>query len=372
MQSEVKGRVFAVEPRGWSGQSWSTEALRALRLPILSTLIGVGVTTLVLLILKVNPLGVYSALLKGALGSEFGFATTLRWATPLVLAGLAVTVALKAGLFNAGLAGQIYVGGFVASWVGFGLALPAGLHPLACVLAGGVAGLAWAVLPALMRRYLGASEIVTSLMLWYVAIGVADFLTRQFFRDPTSAAFLMSVKVLPSAVLTSLVPVGNVSAMLIVAVVGAIGLSIYMSRSRVGYEIRMTGFNPQFAHVSGVSTGRRLVFAFCLSGFIGGMIGAAESLSINQRFVSHFDPGYGFDGFLVAMLANGSLLGCIPAGVFLGILKAGSLEVERTIGVSKSIIWIFQGTTILFVSAKGLLAWSQQLRKISRLTGPKA
>ncbi|MDW6023408.1 ABC transporter permease [Mesorhizobium sp. BAC0120] len=323
-------------------------------MPLIATVAGLLITSLLLLSIEVNPLNVYAALLRGALGSLFGVSSTLRWATPLILAGLAVSIGFKAGLFNAGLSGQIYVGGFVGSLIGFSITLPWGLHPVAAILGGGVAGALWAFIPAILRRYLGASEIVTSLMLWYVAIGVADFLVRQFFRDPTSAAFLMSVKVMPSAVLPSIFPVGNVSVMLFASIGASLLLSYLSARSRLGYEVRMTGANPRFAHYSGVPTGQRLVLAFCISGFLGGLIGASESIGINQRFVSQFDPGFGFDGFLVALLANGSLAGCIPAGLFLGVLKAGGAEVERALGLSKSIIWILQGSIILFVSAHRL------------------
>ncbi|WP_108398889.1 ABC transporter permease [Devosia submarina] len=322
-----------------------------LQMPLLATLAGLLLTSALLLVIQVNPLDVYAALLRGALGSVFGISSTLRWATPLILAGVAVTIGFKAGLFNAGLSGQIYLGGLVGSIIGFAVVLPAGLHPAVAIIGGGLAGAIWALIPALLLRYFGASEIVTSLMLWYVAIGISDFLVRQFFRDPTSAAFLMSVKVAPDAVLPSFFPVGNVSVMLFVSAGVALLAWYLMARSKIGYEVRMTGANPRFAFYAGLPTARRLVLAFCASGFVAGMIGAAESIGINQRFVSQFDPGFGFDGFLVALLANGSIAGCIPAGFFLGILKAGSMEIERTLGVSKSIIWILQGSIILFVSA---------------------
>lgn len=324
---------------------------RALQMPLLATIAGLLLTSALLITIQVSPLDVYSALIRGALGSLFGISSTLRWTTPLILAGVAVTIGFKAGLFNAGLAGQIYLGGLAGSIIGFAVILPAGLHPALAIVGGGLAGAFWALIPALLRRYFGASEIVTSLMLWYVAMGVSDFLVRQFFRDPTSAAFLMSVKVAPDAVLPSFFPVGNVSVMLFVSIAVAILAWYLMARSKVGYEVRMTGANPLFAFYAGLPTGRRLVLAFCTSGFVAGMIGAAESIGINQRFVSQFDPGFGFDGFLVALLANGSIVGCIPAGLFLGILKAGGMEIERTLGVSKSIIWILQGSIILFVSA---------------------
>lgn len=326
-------------------------AWQSLQMPLIATLAGLLLTTVLILSIGKNPVDVYAALLRGALGSVFGISSTLRWATPLILAGAAVTIGFKAGLFNAGLSGQIYLGGLVGSLLGFTIDLPAGLHPAVAILGGGVAGGFWALIPALLRRYLGASEIVTSLMLWYVAIGISDFLVRQFFRDPTSAAFLMSVKVSPDAVLPSFFPVGNVSVMLFVSIAVAIGAHYLMQRSRLGYEVRLTGANPLYAFYSGLPIGRRLILAFCVSGFLAGMIGAAESIGVNQRFVSQFDPGFGFDGFLVALLAGGNIAGCIPAGFFLAILKAGGTEIERSLGVSKSIIWILQGSIILVVSA---------------------
>lgn len=328
-----------------------SRAVQAIQMPLIATVAGLLLTTVLILSIGKNPFDVYAALLRGALGSLFGISSTLRWSTPLILAGVAVTVGFKAGLFNAGLSGQIYLGGLVGSLLGFTIILPIGLHPAVAIIGGGLAGAFWALIPALLRRYLGASEIVTSLMLWYVAIGISDFLVRQFFRDPTSAAFLMSVKVAPSAILPSFFPVGNVSVMLFVSIAIAIAGAYLMQRSRIGYETRLTGANPLYAFYSGLPTGRRLVLAFCISGFIAGMIGAAESIGINQRFVSQFDPGFGFDGFLVALLAGGNIAGCVPAGIFLAILKAGGTEIERTLGVSKSIIWILQGSIILVVSA---------------------
>ncbi|MEZ5802327.1 MAG: ABC transporter permease [Rhizobiaceae bacterium] len=364
VQSQIQD--FTPPPDGM-GRRAMMQAWSALQMPLIATVAGLLVTSVLLVSIGVNPLDVYAALLRGALGSLFGVSSTLRWATPLILAGLAVTIGFKAGLFNAGLSGQIYVGGFVGSLIGFTVTLPWAIHPTVAIIGGGLAGAAWAFIPAILRRYLGASEIVTSLMLWYVAIGICDFLVRQFFRDPTSAAFLMSVKVVPDAVLPSIFPVGNVSLMIFVSVAAALLCAHLMARSATGYEIRMTGANSTFAHYSGVPIGRRIILAFCLSGFIAGVIGAAESIGINQRFVSQFDPGFGFDGFLVALLANGSLAGCIPAGLFLGILKAGGAEIERTLGLSKSIIWILQGSIILFVSAHRLRYHTAWL--FGRLTG---
>jgi ABC-type uncharacterized transport system permease subunit len=221
-------------------------------------------------------------------------------------------------------------------------------------------GALWALGPALLKAYCDASEIVTTLMLNFVAIGLMDFLVREYFRDPLAAAFLMTVKVHPSAILPPLLSVGNVSVMIIVAVALVPVVRYVVQRSTLGYEVSMTGLNADFALYGGVATGRTVVWAMLASGFLGGVIGAAECLGINQRFVSRFSPGYGFDGFLVALLGGASPMGVLPAGLFMGALKAGSLEVERSLSVGKAMVWILQGTIIALVSARVL---TQILRK---------
>jgi simple sugar transport system permease protein len=314
--------------------------------------VSLALVTVLLLATGVHPGQALAALVRGAFGSLFAVASTLRWAAPLILAGLAVVIGLKAGVFNAGLEGQLLVGGFVATWVGFTFTLPHGLHPLMAVLLGGGAGAFWALVPALLKVYCRASEIVTTLMLNYVALGLIDFVVREYFRDPLAAAFLMTAKVHPSAVLLPLLPVGNVSVMIFIAV-GLVPLVAYLLRHRTGgYEISMTGLNSDFATYGGISAGRAVMWAMLASGFLGGVIGASECLGINQRFVSRFSPGYGFDGFLVALLGGASPLGVLPAGFLMSALKSGSLEVERSLSVGKAMVWILQGTIIALVSAR--------------------
>jgi simple sugar transport system permease protein len=323
-------------------------------LATLGTAVAVSVTlvTLLLLATGVNPVHAFAALLRGSVGSLFAVASTLRWTTPLVLSGLAVVIGFKAGVFNAGIEGQLLAGGFVATWVGFTVDLPYGVHPVVGLLAGGIAGALWALGPALLKAYLNASEIVTTLMLNFVATGLMDFIVREHFRDPLAAAFLMTVKVHPSAALPPLLPVGNVSLMIFVAVILVPAAAYVLQRSASGYEISMTGLNKDFALYGGVSVPKAIVWAMLASGFLGGVIGAAECLGINQRFVSRFSPGYGFDGFLVALLGGASPFGVLPAGLFMGALKSGSLEVERSLSVGKAMVWILQGTIIALVSAK--------------------
>jgi len=188
--------------------------LSAILMPVAAIAIGLVFVSILLLITKVNPLDAFGALIHGSVGSLFALASSLRWSSPLILSGLAVVIGFKAGIFNAGIEGQLIAGGFVASWIGFTFHLPSGIHPIVALILGGLAGALWALGPALLKAYYDASEIVTTLMLNYVAMGLMDFLVREYYRDPLAAAFLMTVKIHPTAVLKPLLPVGNVSAII--------------------------------------------------------------------------------------------------------------------------------------------------------------
>jgi general nucleoside transport system permease protein len=322
-------------------------------LPAIAVFISLVILTAILLITAISPLETYAAMIRGSMGSLFALASTLRWSTPLILSGLAIVIGFKAGLFNAGVEGQLYVGGFVATWVGF-FNLPGAVHPLIAILLGGVAGALWALGPALLKAYYDASEIVTTLMLNYVAMGLTDFLTREFYKDPRAAAFLMTVPIEKSAELNSIFPIGNVSVVIFFALISIPLMAYLFRKSKLGYEITVSGLNMPFAIYGGVSARKTIIMAMMMSGFVGGIIGSAECLGINGRFVSNFSPGYGFDGFLVALIGGTSFMGVLPAGIFMGILKAGSLEVERALSVGKAMIWVFQGCIIGLVSAHGI------------------
>jgi simple sugar transport system permease protein len=329
-----------------------SQVARGIARPLVSVLVSLLLFAIVLLVGQYNVLDVYSSLLVGAVGSPSAIGSTLRWATSLILAGLAVTIPLRAGLFNAGVEGQLYLAGFVAALIGIYVDLPAVVVQPLVLLAAIVVGALWALLPAALLVYLRASEIVTTIMLNFIAIGVVNYLVNNYFRTELSAAAVMTDLIRPAAQFPSIFPPNQVSYGILIAIVLAILLHIFFRQTTQGYEIRMIGLNRNFARFGGISIKRGWLISMGASGAIAGLIGAFETNGVNARFISGFSPGFGFDGFLVAFLAGGNPIGVIWAGLGVAALRAGSLNLAIEFGIPRITISILQGFIILLISAQ--------------------
>lgn len=349
-------------PRGSWLRPLAAKAAAGLVRPVTAIVVSLLVFAVILKVVGYDPVEVYRSLVLGAVGDSNAIGSTLRWSTPLILSGLAVSLPLRSGLFNVGVEGQLYLGGFAAAMVGIHVGMPGfAAQPLALLIAA-LVGAAWAAIPALLLTYTGATEIVTTIMLSSVAVGVVDYLVNNDFRDPTSAAAVMTTNVRPEYVFPTILPGSQVSYGLILAVVIGVAMHFYLKRTSGGYEVRMTGASQNFARYGGVRVGRSWVTVMIISGAIAGLVGAFETNGVNGRFISGFSPGYGLEGFLVAFLANSQPLAVLVAGLLVGALQAGSLGVAIDFGVPRTTIFIMQGLIILLVSAQlGRLAFVKKL-----------
>ncbi len=300
------------------------------------------------------PFTAYGALASGAAGSEAAWANTLARTMPILLTGLAVVVALSAGLFNIGAEGQMAVGGLAAAWAGFGLksVLPAPLLLVACVLAALAAGAVWAFLPVLLKVTRGAHEVITAILLNYVAANTTRFLATGPLRDRAGA-----VPQTPEvgAVLPRLLPAYDVHAGLIVAVAAVVLVAVALRRTVWGYETRAVGQGPGAAQAAGVRVARVQVNAFLLSGALAGLAGAVLVLGAVpfRRFPADFyGAGYGFDGLAVALLAGGSAWGVLPSALLFGALGAGAEAMSFNVGTPKQIVNVVQAILIVAVAAR--------------------
>lgn len=300
------------------------------------------------------PFTAYGALASGAAGSPAAWANTLVRTMPILLTGLAVVVALSAGLFNIGAEGQMTVGGLAAAWAGFGLqsVLPAPLLLVACVLVALAAGAAWAFLPVLLKITRGAHEVITAILLNYVAANTTRFLATGPLRDQAGA-----VPQTPEvgAVLPRLLPAYDVHAGLIVAVAAVILVAVALRRTVWGYETRAVGEGPGAAQAAGVRVARVQMNAFLLSGALSGLAGAVLVLGVVpfRRFPADFyGAGYGFDGLAVALLAGGSAWGVLPSALLFGALGAGAEAMSFNVGTPKQIVNVIQAILIVAVAAR--------------------
>ena len=282
-------------------------------------------------------------------GGTNGIAETLVAATPLILTGLAVAVAARMLLWNIGAEGQLFLGATFASALALSFAgWPRPLLLTGMVLAGVVGGAAWALGPALLRARFGVNEIITTLMLNYVAILLVDYLVHGRWRDPGSSGFPLSKPFGESATLPLILAETRLHAGFLIALAAAGALWVMLRNTRFGYEVRAIGESPAAARYAGMPTGRNIVLVMLLSGALAGLAGMGEVSGIVHRIQPDISVAYGYTGILVAALARFSPPGVVLVGILFGALQVGGFALQ-TAGAPASIVGILMGS-ILFVA----------------------
>lgn len=305
----------------------------------------------------------YKALFLGAFGSISAWAATLARTTPLLLTGLAVAVALRAGLFNIGGQGQMVVGGLAAAWAGFALPAPApALLPL-CLLAGMLGGAVWAYLPVLLKEKRGAHEVITAILLNYAATKITQYLAAGPLKAPGETPQTPEV----AALLPRLHPEQDVHAGLFVGITAVIALTFAITRTVWGYETRTVGSGPEAAKAAGIDPTRVRLNAFLLSGALAGLAGAVVVCGETpfRRFPADFSSlGYGFEGLAVAMLAGAGPLWLVaPAALLFGALGAGAEAMAFDVGTPKQLVFVVEAILIGALTAKIPGALRPRVRK---------
>jgi simple sugar transport system permease protein len=350
------------------------KALRELLFPAAAVAAAFVVGGLLVLAVGDHPLLTYELLLGSALTWPDGIGYTLFYATPLIFTGLAVAVAYRCGLLNIGAEGQLYVAAFATAWAGITFAsLPAlALVPL-CFLVAILAGGAWGAIPGVLKARFGAHEVITTIMLNFVAVALASYFTQYHYK-PAGDPILETVPIGDAARIPRLgrflpgfperIP-ANVA--FLVALVACLLVYLFLWRTRFGFEIRATGASPAAAQYGGIATGRQVVLAMALSGALAGMVAINEVLGYRYRYYDGFSAGYGFTGIAVALLGRNHPLGVVVAALLFGALLRGGLFVDIfTEHVSKDLVMVLQGLIILFVAAEAIF------RERLRARAPKA
>ena len=324
-----------------------------------TTILGVGFCY--------DPVRVYSVLFNGALGNpltpgwsvfNYGVALTLKETTLLVFTGLSVAVAFRAGLFNIGTQGQLVLGA-LATALGVGALVPhapagaVGTFFLvtAGLLFGAIAGGLYGVIPGALKAYADANEVITTIMLNFIATNVAFVLVTTSFADPNSQT--VQTVPLPDAarLLPQLFPRGSGFALAALALGAAFIAGVYylLERTSFGYDLRTSGLQPEAARYAGVDADRTTVKSFFLSGALGGIGGAVWVLMVNGKWIRAI-PSLGFDGITVSILAGNNPLGVLPAAFLFGVLKSGAVAVQFNTEVPPQLIGVLRGLIILFVA----------------------
>ncbi len=329
-----------------------------LLVPLVSVVAALLFGAVFLSLIGLAPVAVYREMLRVSYTTGYGIADTLVSATPLILTGLAAAIAFRFKLYNIGGEGQLYVGAIAASGaaLAFGDRLTGPAAILLVIVAGALGGAVWIAVPALAKAWLGTSEIITSLLLNYVALFLMQYLifgARTFWRDPESATFPQGARI-PDATRLPTLGTTRVNLGLVVAVLAAVVLYLLLTRTRIGYRWRVFGDAPAAARYAGIPSRQVIVVVLLLSGALAGLAGATEVAGRAGRL----DPtglalNIGYNGIIVAALARYNPLAVIPVGLLLGgVLNAGpALQTLPGARVPVAISTMLTGAILLFALA---------------------
>jgi general nucleoside transport system permease protein len=323
--------------------------------PVVSIILALAVCAIFIAANGMNPLTVYNKMLMGAFGSSYGITETLVKAIPLLLCGLGIAVAYRISVWNIGAEGQFVVGAMAATAVtiyfpdlpGYA-SIP--LMVIASILAGGF----WGLLTAVPKTHFQVNELITSLMLNYVALLALDYVVFGPWKDPKGFNFPGS----PLFTGAQSLPVLGTTRLHFGLVFGIVAVLLYflmVKYTRWGYELRLIGANPNAAKYAGIHLNRHIIIVMLISGGLAGLAGMSEVSGVTHKLMQGVSPGYGYTAIIVAWLAKLNPLGIVVSSVLFGGLIVGGYSVQ-TIGLPSSISDMLQGAILFFLIGGDMLA----------------
>ena len=356
--------------RAWMG------ALQKIGTPLISAALAIVIGSFIMWISGYDPIAAYAALFKGAFGGPKQIGDTILRSTPLILTGLAVGYGFRAGLFNIGAEGQLFMGGLAAAFLGvLMVGMPWAVVVPVLIIASALAGAAWAFIPAILKARIGAHEVITTMMFSYIARYFVSYLVVGPLKSEgmipqtvelTPEAQLPRIQSLFSEQVLDSLPILNLGRAhmgIVVAILAAVVIWLILKYTTLGYENRAVGFNPWASETAGISVQWTTVKALCISGALAGLGGAVEVMGVHHRIFDQFSSGFGFTGIAVALLAKNHPLGIIPAALMFGALSAGAGTMQLEAAVPQKIILIIQALVIFFVAAEEIVLWFVRRRQ---------
>ncbi len=324
-------------------------------IPILAIVFTMLLTSVLVLLVGQNPLAAFYYFLIDPLSSKVSFIEVLVKSTPLLLTGAAVTFAFVGGFWNIGAEGQLLMGATAATAIGMHMHETPALIAIPLMLVGGfVAGMLWALAPALMRVKLHIDEVVTTLLLNAVALLVVSALLNGPWRDPISQ-WPQSPEIAASAIFPKLIPRTRLHLGFLIAIGVIIIVWFILSRTAFGLRMRAVGLGPEAARFAGINVDRTLLTAALVSGGIAGLAGVNEVAGIHYHLIDAISGGLGYTGIIVATLGTLNPWGVALAAFFIGLIDTGAQTVSRALGVPSYLGGVIQATLLLATLAFLLL-----------------
>lgn len=316
---------------------------------VLSIILALIFGAIVIISEGANPIKSYQAIFMGAFGSRYSLSETLVKTIPLILCGVGVAIAFRMILWNIGAEGQLHIGAFTASWVALTFPyLPIYILLPLMILAGFVGGALWALIPAILKAALKVNEIITTLLMNYIAILWVYYFVYGPWRDPKGYGFPLSA---PFSVSAQLPRFGSsrVHLGLVFGIFAAIILYFVLKKTKWGYEIKVIGENPEAANYAGMNIFKNIILVMVISGGLAGLAGMCEVSGITRRLQPAISPGYGYTAIIIAWLAKLNPWVIILVSFLFGGLLVGGDQIQMTMGLPLAISHIIQGAILFFI-----------------------
>ena len=328
-------------------------------IPLAAVFMALVIGAVIMMATSVAPATIlrsFVAMADGSVGSINAISETLTASIPLVLAGLGIGLAFRAGLFNIGAEGQMVIGGLAAAIASFSITgLPMAIHMPLVLIIGLIFGGIYAAIAGFLRAATGAHEVISTIMLNLISFRLLDYLLRQPFIQKEGRSDPISKAVLDTAELPRLLSFIDPNLRLhlgLFLMLGAVALVYWLLfRSKLGFAFRISGENLDAARYAGIRAGMTIVIAMAIAGGLAGLAGAAQVAGVLGRATPGFTAGIGFDAIAVALLGRSHPVGILLAGILFGALEAGGRQMQVDAGVSIDMISIIQALIIIFVAA---------------------
>ena len=358
--------------------------IRELVYPVISIICALIVTAIIVYFIGEDPFEVLGILFSSSFGSFRGIGYTIFYATPLIFTGLAVAFGFHCGLFNIGGEGQLYMGAFFAALAGLYLgfmpkfvAIPIG------ILAAFIGGALWGFIPGLLKAKKGSHEVITTIMMNFIAVGILNWLVLNPFKNPANQ-IPETWEIAPSFKIPTFdsflgkmgidVLKHNPSNFaFIIAILFCIMFYLFLWRTKWGYEIRTCGHSESAAEYGGINVSKNIIIAMIISGGLAGLVGTNEVMGFSHKFKDGFSPQYGFLGIAVALVGRNHPVGVFLAALLFGALHNGSRYLDLdTEFISKDLTYVIEAIIILFVASEALFRKGYfNIKKVKKLLWSK-
>mgnify|MGYP000306619623 CR=1 FL=1 len=331
-------------------------------IPLISLILAAALSALVILGIGEDPIAAVNMMIKGSLGSTYGWGYTLYYATNFMFTGLAVAVAFHARMFNIGGEGQAMIGGLGVALVALYIPWPHwSLALIFCTLGAAIFGAAWAYIPAILQAKRGSHIVITTIMFNFIAAALLNYLLVNILipegsMDPATASFPEATHLptlhdllAPLGISFSKAAPANVS--LLVALLAAFAVWLLIWRTKLGYEIRAFGHSDSAAKYAGINPVKITVIAMLISGGLAGMMAINVTLGESERLILNSTEGAGFIGIAVALMGRSHPLGVILASILFGFLYQGGAELALWTNIPRELIVVIQALVIMFTGA---------------------